>query len=154
LLAFDAGVSVVTLLVHRSLIEETGGFDPALSIRSDYDFILRLAARSGTCALPENLALVREHAGRTTARLRHLDLYVERGRIFRKAAAAADNRRTRALCLRQCAAQIAEQAGALSREGSHRAAFAALFRAARTRPFHPRLWRVAAGCAARAIGWR
>jgi glycosyltransferase involved in cell wall biosynthesis len=154
LLAFEAGVSVVTVLVQRSLIDEIGGFDPALPIRSDYDFILRLAARGGTCALPENLALVREHAGRTTAGLRHLDLYVERERIFRKAAAAAGNRRIRRLCLRQWAMQVAEQAGALSREGSHRAAFAALVRAARIRPFHPRLWRIAAACAARALGWR
>lgn len=154
LLEFKAGVSVVTVLVQRSLVEEIGGFDETIPIRSDYDFTLRLAARSEVCVLPENLALVREHAGRTTAHLRHVDLYADRERIFRKAAAAATSRNVRAICLRQCVAQVAEQAGTLSRENLHRAAFATLMRAARVGPFNRVLWRTAAGCVARAMGWK
>jgi glycosyltransferase involved in cell wall biosynthesis len=154
MLRFEMAASIVTLLVQRSLIEEVGGFDPSIPIRSDFDFALRLAARSEVCALPENLALVREHAGRTTAQLRTVDLYADGERVFRKAAAAATNRRIRALCLRQRAVQLAEQAGAQSREGSHLAAFATLVRGLRAGFSNRVFWRTAAGCAARAAGWK
>jgi glycosyltransferase involved in cell wall biosynthesis len=154
LLRFEVAVSVVTMLVQRSLIDEIEGFDETFPVRSDYDFALRLAARGEVCALSENLTWVREHAGRTTTRLRHVDLYAIQERIFRKAAAAATNHRIRALCLRQCALQLAGQAGALSREGSHRAALATLVRAARFAPLNKALWRTAAGCAARTAGWK
>lgn len=153
LLGFTVAVAVQAMLVQRSLIEEIGGFDETIPIRSDYDFALRLAARSEVCALPENLTRVREHARRTTAHLRHADLYADQERVFNKAAAAATSRRIRMLCLRQRAAQLAGKAAALSREGSHRAAFAALVRAARFAPLNKAIWRTAAGCAARAAGW-
>lgn len=146
--------AIPTILVQRALVEEVGGFDEAIPIRSDLDLTLRLAARSQTCALAENLTLVREHAGRTTAHLPLADLYANQEHVFRKAAAAAHGLRIRALCLHQCATQLAGQASALSREGSHRAAFAALVRAARTAPFNKPLWRTAARCAARAMGWK
>ncbi|MGH8144848.1 MAG: glycosyltransferase family 2 protein [Rhodanobacteraceae bacterium] len=154
LLRFEVAVAVQAMLVQRSLIDEIGGFDEMIPIRSDYDFALRLAACSEVCALSENLTWVREHAGRTTARLRHVDLYADQERVFRKAAVEAINHRMRALCLHQCATQLAGQASALSREGSHRAALAALFRAARVAPFNKTLWRTAVGCVARAVEWK
>jgi len=146
--------AIPTILVEQALIGEIGGFDETIPIRSDYDFTLRLAACSEACALPENLVLVREHAERTTAHLRHVDLYVDNERIFRKAGAAATTHRIRALCLRQCAIQMAGQASSLSREGLHWAAFAAIVRGARAAPFNRSLWRTAVGCAARAAGWK
>lgn len=154
LLRFEVAVAVQAMLVQRSLIDEIGGFDEMIPIRSDYDFALRLAARSEVCSLPENLTWIREHAGRTTARLRHVDLYADQERVFRKAARAAANHRIRTLCLRQCATQLVGQASALSREGSHRAALAALLRAMRFAPLSRTLWGTAAGCAARTLGWR
>jgi len=154
MLRFEIVPAIQTTVVQQSLIEELGGFDEAIPIRSDFDFTLRLAARSEVCALPEKLALVREHAGRTTAHLRLVDLYADQQRIFRKAAAAAASRRIRSLCMRQCATQLAEQASALSREGLHHAAFATLVRVARVEFFNRMLWRVALGCAARAVGWK
>lgn len=154
LLRFEVSTAVPTMLVQRSLIEEIGGFDATMLFLSDYDFILRLAARSEVCALSETLALVREHPDRTTARLRPADLHADQARSFRKAAAAATDARIRTLCLRQCAAQLARQANALSREGSHRAAFATLARAARIAPLHKPPWRAAARCAARVAGWK
>jgi glycosyltransferase involved in cell wall biosynthesis len=152
LLSFELGASIVTVLAQRSLIEEIGGFDETIPVRSDYDFTLRLAARSEVCALPENLTWVREHAGRTTARLRTLDLYIDNERVFRKAAAATTDPGIRALCLRQCATQLAGKASALSREGSNQAALAALVQAARLAPLNKAIWKTAAGCAARAAG--
>lgn len=152
LLKFEVSTAVPTMLVQRSLIEEIGGFDATMLFLSDYDFILRLAARSEVCALSETLALVREHPGRTTAHLRPADLYADQEHSFRKAAAAATNRKLRALCLRQCAVQLARQAASLSREGSHGAAFAALARAVRITPFRKAIWRTAAGCVVRTLG--
>ena len=154
LLRFEVSTAVPTMLVQRSLIEEIDGFDATMLFLSDYDFILRLAARSDVCALSETLALVREHPNRTTAWLRPADLHADQEHSFRKAAAAATNRRIRALCLRQCAAQLVGKASALSREGSNRAALAALVQAARFSLFNKALWRTAAGCAARAGGWK
>ncbi len=154
LLRFEVSTAVPTMLVQRSLIEEIGGFDARMLFLSDYDFILRLAACSEVYALAEMLTLVREHLGRTTARLRPADLHADQARSFHKAAAAATNHRMRALCLRQCAAQLAAQAGALSREGAHRAALAALARAARLAPLNKSLWRTTARCTARAAGWK
>lgn len=151
-LRFELSTPVQTMLAERSLIEEIGGFDATIPFLSDYDFALRLAARSEACALPETLTLVREHAGRVTSNLRDVDLYADQEHSFRKAAAAATNRRLRVLCLRQCAVQLARQAAALSREGSHRAAFAALVRAVRITPFKKEIWRTAAGCVVRALG--
>jgi glycosyltransferase involved in cell wall biosynthesis len=153
LLRFEVAVAVPAMLVQRSLIDEIGGFDEMIPVRSDYDFALRLAARSEVCALPERLTWVREHPGRTTSHLRHADLYACQERIFRKAAAAATDPGIRALCLCQCATQLAGRANALSREGSHRAAFAALVRAMRLAPLNGSLWRAAPRCAARAAGW-
>jgi glycosyltransferase involved in cell wall biosynthesis len=117
LLTFAATASIPTMLVRRALLDEIGGFDETLAIRSDYDLALRLAARSEACAVPEALTLVREHAGRTTARLRHAALFEENARVFEKAAASATSAAIRACCERQRAVQLAAMAGALSREG-------------------------------------
>ncbi|HEV2679644.1 MAG TPA: glycosyltransferase [Rhodanobacter sp.] len=152
LLRFKVSTPVPTMLVQRSLIDEIGGFDETIPIHSDYDFALRLAARSEVLALPDILTLVREHPDRTTARLRLAELYADQERVFRKAAAATTDREIRVLCLHQCVMQLAGQAAALSREKSHGAAFAALVRAAHIAPLKGVVWRTAAGCAVRALG--
>lgn len=152
LLRFKVSTPVPTMLVQRSLIEEIGGFDETIPIHSDYDFALRLAARSKVLALPDSLTLVREHPDRTTARLRLAELCADQERVFRKAAAATTDRKIRVLCLHQSVRQLAGQAAALSRERLHGAAFAALLRAARIAPLNGVVWRTAVGCAVRALG--
>jgi hypothetical protein len=152
MLRFKVSTPVQTMLVQRSLIDEIGGFDAAIPFLSDYDFALRLAARGEACALPESLTLIREHAARASSNLRDADLYADQEQSFRKAAAAATNRKLRVLCLGQCAVQLARQASALSREGLHTAALAALARAIRITPFKKTIWRTAVGCMVRAMG--
>lgn len=154
LLRFEAGPCLPAMLVRRSLLEELGGFDEAFPLRADYDLTLRLAARSAAHALPETLTLVREHEGRTTARRPHAELYALNERVFRKAAAAAPSMAIRMLCKRQCAAQLAGRATALSREGAPGAAFASLVRAMLDAPLERAVWGAAARCAARAVGRR
>jgi len=71
LLNEETGVCPCTLLVRRSLFEAIGGCseDPRLSCRDDADIALRLARASKAIAIPEQLTLVREHAGRLTRTL-------------------------------------------------------------------------------------
>ncbi len=64
----EAPVSIVTVLVERTLVEEVGGFRTDPGIREDLDFLIRLALRAPTHAVPRRLARVRDHAGRTTRR--------------------------------------------------------------------------------------
>lgn len=154
LLTFAATASIQTMLVRRTLLDEVGGFDEAIALRSDYDLALRLAARSEVCALAEPLTLIREHAGRTTARRRVAELHAWNERVFRKAAATAPSAALRRLCRRQCATQLAAMARAHSREGAHGAAFAALGRALADAPLAPDVWRATLGCAARTVRGR
>ncbi|MDQ6635836.1 MAG: glycosyltransferase [Gemmatimonadota bacterium] len=118
---------------------------------ADYDFMLRLASRSPTHALIDALTLIREHDGRTTSQRSHAELYALNERVFRKAAAAAPSVKIRMLCKRQCAAQLAARARALSREGAHGAALTSLARALFDAPFEREVWRAAMRCAAHAV---
>lgn len=156
LLAFEASSSIVTWLVRRSLFEEIGGFDasPGIDLRSDYDLALRLAAKSPVHAVAEPLTLVRVHGSRTTTGRRVTELFDANQRVFRKAKAAAPNARIRTLCARQCAWQLAQKARALSVDGEHGAAFAAIGQGLSAAPLSTDVWRAAAGCVARVLGWR
>lgn len=68
LLREETAVCPCTLLVRRSLFEQIGGFreDDCIPYRGDSDMALRLARSSDAVAVPETLALVREHPGRMT----------------------------------------------------------------------------------------
>jgi hypothetical protein len=67
----QANVFVGTLLLERALFEALGGFseDPRARGREDYEFELRLALHADAVALPQVLARVREHTGRSLARM-------------------------------------------------------------------------------------
>jgi glycosyltransferase involved in cell wall biosynthesis len=67
LLAMETGASISTLLVARTLLEEVGGFDEALSWRADLDLAIRLAEHAPVLAVDQVLSRMREHAGRSTA---------------------------------------------------------------------------------------
>lgn len=71
LLREETGVCPCTLVVRRSLFEFIGGFceDSRNPFRDDAEIALRLARYSEVLALPETLALIREHPGRMTRAL-------------------------------------------------------------------------------------
>jgi glycosyltransferase involved in cell wall biosynthesis len=50
-----------TVLVARSLVDQVGGFDPALSTCADWDLWVRLALRTPFVGLAEPLAIYRTH---------------------------------------------------------------------------------------------
>jgi glycosyltransferase involved in cell wall biosynthesis len=151
LLTFTAAATLPTLMVHRSLFDEIGGFDEAFLLREDYELELRLAAQSEIHALEEALTVVRHHAARTSNSKRVAELHRGSEMVFRKVASRTTDARIRAICRRQCAAQLAFRARALSREGEHRAAFTSAGRAIREAPFAVETWRSAASCALRLL---
>jgi len=152
LLTFSAAATTPTLMIHRSLFDEAGGFDERVLLREDYDLELRLAARSEIHALPESLTFVRHHGGRTSSRTRVAELYRWNAIVFRKFARSAKSRRLRGIGRRQCALQLIQHARLLSRASEHLPAFAASAAAIRETPLRKNVWRSAAGCVLRALG--
>jgi glycosyltransferase involved in cell wall biosynthesis len=71
LLTTEAGVTMCSVMLQRSLFEDVKGFstDPRLMYRGDYELALRLALKAEVIALPDVLVRVLEHAGRITNRL-------------------------------------------------------------------------------------
>jgi len=149
LLTFTAAATMTTLIVHRSLFDDVGGFDETFLLREDYEFELRLAAHSEIHALEEALTIVRHHATRTSTTKRLAELHRGSEMVFRKVALGTTDPRIRAICRRQCAAQLVSRARALSREGEHREALASAGRAIWHAPFAAETWRSAASCALR-----
>jgi len=143
-------VTIVTVAVRRSLLVDVGEFDDALVPREDTDLILRLARRSPMLALRDPLTLIREHTGRTTARMSTADLFEQGARLFQKAADVETDRRRRAYCRRQCAVHHVAKARILSRDGAHREALTTIAQAMKDDPAYPTVWRAGIGCVIRA----
>jgi glycosyltransferase involved in cell wall biosynthesis len=156
LLQFRASAAIQTLLVRRSLFDDIGGFDASLDDRSDYDLVVRLAARSRAWAVPQVVVLIRDHGARTTSARRDAELFAEGAAVFRKVADSSSGRSVRALGRQQCARQLAAMAGALSNERMHLAAIQAIGRALRIAPWDAAIWRAAIRCIGREIQsrWR
>ena len=144
LLTFDVSASIVTVMARRSFIDEVGGIDETIGVRDDYDFVLRLAARSEARAIPAALTIVREHGARTSTSQHRITLLRDNERVFRKFAMATRSDGLRAVSLRQSAIQLAAIARELSLEGQHRLALAELSRAVRDAPLSVPVWRAIA----------
>jgi glycosyltransferase involved in cell wall biosynthesis len=70
-LTYRVTAPLTALIVRRSLFEKVGGFseDATLIGREDQELNLRLALHSDAIALPDVLARMRDHSGRTTRAL-------------------------------------------------------------------------------------
>jgi glycosyltransferase involved in cell wall biosynthesis len=62
-----AGISIVTLVCRRELIQQAGAFDPDLRFTEDYDFLFRLALLTDFCFVNKPLVII----DRTPATKRH-----------------------------------------------------------------------------------
>jgi GT2 family glycosyltransferase len=151
LLMFEAAVPAQTMLVRRSLFRDVGGFDETFDFCEDFDLDLRLAARNPICALPDPVTLIREHNARSTSMQRPAVLHAASARALKKAAVAATTRQIRRLAIRQAAVQLASQARAHSIDGQHRAALNLVGKTLLAEPLTLQFWRLAAGCARRAL---
>jgi glycosyltransferase involved in cell wall biosynthesis len=141
LLTFNASATMSTLVVHRSLLDEVGGFDESFAHYEDYDLALRLATHSEIAALPGELVVMRQHPERTSDLSKVSELHRVSAAVFRKMARATSIGRIRRICRRQCALQLVARARALSAEGEQRAALASAAEAFREAPFLPATWR-------------
>lgn len=70
MLTLRVSMQTPTVVVKRDVFEAAGRFseDPRLVLGEDYELYLRFALRARAVAVPEVLARIREHKGRTTAR--------------------------------------------------------------------------------------
>ena len=66
LLLDQTGAHIITWLVPRPLFEDSGGFDETLLSHGDLDLAIRLAEIADAIAVPDVLAIVRDHGGRMT----------------------------------------------------------------------------------------
>ncbi|HET9474750.1 MAG TPA: glycosyltransferase family A protein [Steroidobacteraceae bacterium] len=99
-----ATICTPSVVVERALVEEAGGFDPAIRACEDIDLWLRLARVSPVAALDAPLVEVRVAAGSYSDRWAHA--LEDRGHALRKLLAAAPRQvaAVRAEYARNCAA--------------------------------------------------
>jgi glycosyltransferase involved in cell wall biosynthesis len=69
MLTLRASIKTPTVVIKREVFEAAGRFseDPRLVLGEDYELYMRCALRAPAVAIPEVLARIREHKGRTTA---------------------------------------------------------------------------------------
>lgn len=67
-LLLDCWVWTSTVLVKRELLQQLGGFDPALRLGEDYDLWLRISRHTPILRVPQALALYRDHPHSITKR--------------------------------------------------------------------------------------
>jgi glycosyltransferase involved in cell wall biosynthesis len=68
LITTEVAVNIGSLMVHRKLFHDVGGFntEPKLLYREDYELALRLSLKAEALAVPDLLVRIREHTSRTT----------------------------------------------------------------------------------------
>ncbi|MBI3982823.1 MAG: glycosyltransferase family 2 protein [Gemmatimonadetes bacterium] len=64
LLGVQAAIALPTVVAERRLIDNVGRFDENMRTREDYALWLELAERGDVVATPQQLTIVRDHAGR------------------------------------------------------------------------------------------
>jgi GT2 family glycosyltransferase len=116
LLADETSAAVITWLVPRSLLDETGGFDETLRLREDLDLALRLAEAADAVAVPAILALTREHPGRKTKGA--ADQHKRTAIVFERAASRSTDPSLRRLARQRGARHLASAGEALIAQGS------------------------------------
>jgi len=154
LLTFDAAVATPSLVVHRSLLDASGGFDEDVLLGEDYELALRLAEHSQIHAMEGEFTIVRHHDGRTSSRTRVSELHRGTELVFRKVVRMTSRQRVRDICSRQIALQLISRARALSREGERIAALRSAGRAVLEQPFLRETWRAAVGATLRLFNLR
>ncbi|HTD61670.1 MAG TPA: glycosyltransferase [Gemmatimonadaceae bacterium] len=117
LLTLDALIATPSVMVERSLVDDVGGFDEAITVNEDQDLWLRLAMRSPVAHVAERLTGVR--VKRVDPRYPHNDVGSGEGwvRLYGKAAASLQDPRLRAIARRQRAQRARQWARDLAAAG-------------------------------------
>lgn len=127
----DASVSVVTVLMPRSVFEEMQGFDEDPRIREDHELLVRLAVAAKAVAIGECLALVREHPGRSTNAVQGAEPFLRSAATYDRLLARLDDPALREAARRRRAHLLAEAGAAHLSAGYSRRAAACFIESAR-----------------------
>ena len=127
LLREETGICPCTLVVRRSLFDALGGFceDERIPYRDDAYFALRLARSSEAVAIPQVLALIREHPGRVS---RHIAAPHEHSAVVYEFFLRDESDRELRLLAKRCWARCLARAGAERLEAGEYRASANLYR--------------------------
>lgn len=153
-LLLDCCVWTGTVVMARSLLDEVGGFDPALRVGEDYDLWLRISRITPILHLPRPFALYRQSPAsltRAVPKLNHKALVVDRAILRFGYRSPLGRSAPQAAVARGLARSWADFAGAQLMGGNPGAARAAAITAIRTFPRQSLGWKVLAKAAWR--GW-
>lgn len=131
ILTHEASVSLITVLMERRTFNDLGGFDRTPGIREDYELLVRLAVRADALAIPESLARVRVHPGRTTRSWQRAESFAVSAGTYDVLLGSLEDGDLRSAARRQRAEFLAEAAGAQLSAGAGRAAARSFLAAAR-----------------------
>jgi len=148
LISMDAVIALPSVVAHRRLFNQVGGFDTGQRMCEDYDLWLRLAARSEIDAVHEPLLLVRrhgEHSGDDPT------AFEDRGRALEKLLSTGIHRSLDSLVRRERAKAAAGLARSHSISGNRSAVVRVILRAPRYAWRYGAWWLGAVAAAARAF---
>ena len=127
LLKGETGAAIGSWLVPRSLFEQVDGFDETLVLREDFDLSLRLAETADAVAVPDVVALVREHEARKTRSA--ADQHQKTAMVFERAARRATDPALRTIAKRHSARLLAKAGESHLAAGRFKSGRMLLFRA-------------------------
>ena len=138
LVRLEIGIAMPTVVTERALFAEVGGFDEQQLFGEFHDLCLRLALKGEVVVVREPLCSVRVHgehysSDRTASHAGWL-------RLYKKTAAATDDPRLRAYCVRMQADESLRLARAHADKGEYRAAWSTLSHALSFSWRYPRWW--------------
>jgi glycosyltransferase involved in cell wall biosynthesis len=145
MVTLSANVALPSVMVHRSLLREAGGFDETFPWVEDFELWFRLAERAECGVVNEPLLDVRKHRSLT---LQVPERSLGFSRIYGEFAARTKDPRLRELARTRQAYKAVDAAGMLAHQGRWSESIDALAIAARARPLGPFVYKAAARLAA------
>lgn len=142
-LLLDSAVWTSTVLLHRSLLDDIGSFDPTLTIGEDYDLWIRASQATRVVRVNAPFALYRMHASSITkaAPRRNYRGEVVQRALDRWGLRSPDGRRASSADVTRHLAQTWIEFGSMHWRDGHRVvAREAAFKAVRTDPAMPAAW--------------
>jgi glycosyltransferase involved in cell wall biosynthesis len=148
LVTLSANIALPSVMVHRALLHEVGGFDETYPWVEDFELWFRLAERAECGVVNETLLDVRKHRALT---LQVPERSLGFSRIYGEFAARTTDPVLREEARTRQAYKAVDAAGMLANQGRWSEAAGALAVAMRVRPMGPFVYRATARLAARRL---
>ena len=153
LLTHEAGTTLPSLLIERSLLGVVGGMDDACGVAADQDLMLRLAAAAECAAVDRPLLTIRLH-GSQASRTAPEPASVPMLRVYDKVKATTSSPAIRRICRRQQAFYAAHAALGWMARGQRGKALALMLRSLRYDARGTGVWKALRPILARKLGRR